>query len=306
MKAHWGAPFRKEWLSWPWPCDTTFSEVWRPQDLHGVPDVDILYANPNAQFVMGEEILRSLPHLKAVITPSTGETHLDRKSLNNAGVAVYSLLDDRGKLDEIRASSEFAFLMVLNSLRRLDGAILRGQWIRDEESRRGHELHGKMIGLIGHGRIGKNLERWLRAFGAGVYWNDPAQAKGDCVYQPSVSWLFANCAIVVMCCSLNYTTEGMVDASLVKSMRPGAILVNVSRGEVLLEDEIAAALVSRPDISLWTDVLSGEAGGDIAHSSLLRRPNVYITPHIAGTTYESQEKAALISIDLAGGWVDAN
>jgi phosphoglycerate dehydrogenase-like enzyme len=267
-------------------------------------NVEVFYPNPNAAFVLAYNVKDALPSLRAVITPSTGETHIDRASLNKAGIDVRSLLDDREALEEIRASSEFAFLMILNALRRIDTATLGDRWVRPEERLRGHELYNKMVGLVGHGRIGKNLENWCRAFGAGVYWYDPYDKSN--VYQPDMRWLFANCSVVVICCSLTEETRGMIDWREIQVMREGAILVNVSRGEVLKENDVSVALASRPDIEFWTDVLAGEAGGDILHSPLLGLSNVHITPHIAGTTFESQEKAARITLELTKRWIDAN
>jgi phosphoglycerate dehydrogenase-like enzyme len=161
-----------------------------------------------------------------------------------------------------------------------------------------------MVGLVGHGRIGRNVERWLRAFGAGVYWHDPKEAAdGRC---SSVEWLFRNCHIVVVCCSLTPETRGMIDGNLVRLMRHQAILVNTARGEVMDEDGVAAALTSRQDLELWTDVLAGEATGELQFSPLLRMAQVHITPHVAGTTFESQEKAARIALNLTKEWLDAN
>ena len=304
MRALWTAPYRADWLAWTWPMDTTFHGVWVEEDLRNVPqDISVLYANPNAGYVLSADIKERLPGLKAVVTPSTGETHLDRGSLEASGVSVYSLLDDREALGEIRASSEFTFLLVLNALRRLDDALLNGRWKRDEELLRGRELYGQMVGLVGHGRIGKNLETWLRAFGAGVYWNDGPRQQT--VYCPSVEWMFRSCGIVVVCCALNEDTRGMVRGDWVRQMQPGAILINTARGEVMREAEVAQALKDRPDIQYWTDVLSGEAGEGIEKSPLLGKPNVFVTPHIAGTTVESQEKAARIAMRLTERWLSA-
>jgi len=301
VKAHWGAPYRESWSRWDWPLEMTFGEMWTPLNLVNIDDeTRVFYANPNAQYVLDGDIKDILENLELVVTPSTGETHLNRRSLNEAGIEVLSLLDNREKLDEIRASSEFAFLLVLNSLRRLDAAILGKQWIRAEELRRGHELYGKMIGLIGHGRIGKNLEHWCRAFGAGAYWNDPRE-KNE-LYQPPVDWLFKNCGVVVICCSFNQTTRGMITGDLVREMRIGGVLINVARGEIVDEESVAEALRERPDIDFWTDVLAGEATGTIHDSPLLGLPNVFVTPHIAGTTVESQEKAAQIALALTEKW----
>ena len=304
MRAHWGAPYRDEWKDWAWPCVTAFAEIRSPVDWYGVDrGIHVYYANPNAGFRLRGDIKDRFPNLSLIVTPSTGETHLDRESLAEAGIDVLSLLDDRRALDEIRASSEFTFLLILAALRRFDRSLLEKRWERDENALRGRELYGKMVGLIGHGRIGKNVENWCRGFGAGVYWNDPYDASN--IYQPSVEWIFRNCPIVVVCCSLTLETRGLVDWYKVRTMRRNAILVNTSRGEVFDENGVADALMYRPDIHLWTDVLAGEESGDILVSPLMGLENVHITPHIAGTTVESQEKAARIALDLTKRYLSA-
>jgi len=276
-----------------------------PTDFGGglLSNYSVIYANPNADYVLSPKTIGDNP-VRLVVTPSTGETHIDRKGLEAAGITVLSLLDDREALEQVRASSEFTFFLILSALRGAHKVFLNGKWDRDEEELRGKELYTKMIGLIGHGRIGKNLENWLRAFGAGVYWRDPHDQSN--VFQPSTEWIFRNCHVVVICCSLDIETAGMIRGDMVARMRPGAILVNTARGEILDEESVAKALFNRPDVSYWTDVLSGEATGEISQSPLLGKPNVHVTPHIAGTTFESQEKAARIALNLTKRWLSAN
>ena len=303
MLAHWSAPYRPHWKMWSWPCETSFWEVYEAKDLEGLPPVGILYANPNAHYVLDMAALEMLPDLKMVVTPSTGNTHIDMLALREAGVELRSLLDDRPALEEIRASSEFTFLLILNALRRLDKMLLSGEWKRDEESLRGHELYEAMIGLVGHGRIGKNVERWCREFGAGVYWYDPYDDARDNIYQCSIPWQFSNCHVVVLCCSLTAETRGSITGQMVYRMRPNATLINTARGE-LLADDVYDALRKRQDVTAWFDVLPGEASGG-PEQAYLELPNVHVTPHIAGTTFESQEKAARIAMQLAGRWLSA-
>jgi phosphoglycerate dehydrogenase-like enzyme len=107
--------------------------------------------------------------------------------------------------------------------------------------------------------------------------------------------------VLVVCCSLTDETRGMVDGPLLTELPLGAVVVNTSRGEVLDEASIAALLDSRDDLAFAADVLAGEVAGTHDASPLLRLARtgrIVITPHIAGATVESQEKAAEATLGL--------
>lgn len=243
-----------------------------------------------------EEMLNKMPRLEVIVTASTGRNHIDIEACMRRDIKVLSLLDNRYALDEIRASSEFTFLLILNALRRLDVAKQDIFWMRDADEMRGHELYKKLVGMVGHGRIGKNIENWCNAFGAGVYWTDPHDKSN--LFQPHISWLFSNCNIIVICCTLSWETEGMIGGKLLKSMKQGACLVNTARGEIIVENELVEVAKQRPDLTFCLDVLSGESVGAQLNSPLLDLPNVVITPHVCGLAYESNEKAAQIAAGL--------
>lgn len=246
--------------------------------------------------------LAEMPELEIVITASTGDNHIDKEACEKRNIIVRSLLDNRSALDEIKASSEMTFLLILNALRRLDRCVQFKYWSRDEEYMRGHELYQKMVGLVGHGRIGKNIENWCRAFGAGVYWHDPYDRSN--LFQPGLQWLFSSCNIVVVCCSLTPLTEGMIDRKLLKSMREGAHLINTARGEIIVEEDLVEIAQLRPDLTFCLDVLSGEAEGKQVNSPLLDMENVVVSPHICGLCYESNQKAAEIAAQLLKDYIE--
>lgn len=240
--------------------------------------------------------LVEMVNLQVVITASTGDNHIDKEACEKMGVEVFSLLDNRSALDEIKASSEMTFLLILNALRRLDRCVQFKYWLRDEEYMRGRELYQKMVGLVGHGRIGKNIENWCRAFGAGVYWTDPYEKSG--LYQPTLYWLFSSCLVIVICCTLTEETKGLITKELMASMRQDACLINTARGEIIDEEALIEVAQKRPDLTFCLDVLSGEPEGKQIDSPLLDMENVVCTPHISGLCYESNHKAAQICCQL--------
>ena len=239
----------------------------------------------------GKEEWEAAGRPSAIATPSTGVDHIDLEYFIHAGVKVFSLLDDREALSEIRASSEFTFLAILMGLRRIDRVI--GSTDRREPR---HELYGKRVGIVGVGRIGGNVMRWAQAFGAGVSFHDPYRAG----FSLTLEEIFAQCDIVVLTCSLTEETTGMIDKPLIKSLKQDAVLVNTSRGNVINEHDLVDILRQRPDLTFVGDVLSGEIDGTAKDSALWSLKNAIITPHIAGHTHESIEKAHKIAETLLG------
>jgi phosphoglycerate dehydrogenase-like enzyme len=239
------------------------------------------------------------PTLEVIATASTGTNHI----IDTDGIPVLSLLDDRKGLDEIRASSEFTFFMILGALRRvrhLAFDMWAGKWDRHEHVLRGRELYGKAVGIVGLGRIGRNVYRWCKAFGADVrriY--DPAFTMGV-----TLEHVFEDSDVVVISCALNESSIDMIRGSHVRLLKTGGVLVNTSRGEVVNEDELVEVLRVRPDITYATDVLRGEITGEHRASPLLGLNNCIVTPHVAGLTYESNEKALRIVNKLLWRWYE--
>lgn len=237
---------------------------------------DIWICDPSANFVINERELKKNPTVRILATPSTGTNHIDLEACQKRGVKVLSLLDDREGLETISASAEYTFKLILDCLR-IEPA---------------HELQGKLVGLVGYGRIGRKLEGWVCAFGASVIANDPQYTTSI-----QLAELFKKCDVVVICCTLNDETKGMVTKELVASMKHGASLVNTARGEIIDEDGLVEVLKVRPDLRFATDVLTGLTTNSAEPQRLLNLGAI-ISNHIAGKTFESRTKAARIILGL--------
>ena len=276
------------------------SEFLPPMDWPGVLVSDPLVAealviDPNVPLM--KENLALYPELRVIVTASTGTNHIDLEECKKRDIKVLSLLDDRAGLDTIKASSEFTFLLLLATLKNLKAGLREtaaGRWKANERVFRGNELFGKTVGIIGFGRIGRNMYRYLKAFGANIkYIYDPQLVEGG-----KLEWLFDESDIVIVCCSLTKETTGMIGYDLLSRLKKDAVLINTSRGEVLVESDLVRVLLKRPDICVGLDVLSGEVFGMHLSSPLLKMSNVTVSPHMAGVTCESQEKAARIALKL--------
>jgi len=293
MNILWTAPQKPPEIDW--------GKIFFPKD--GYNHYDAWVVNPLLP-VRGVDMLR-FPKLKVVATPSTGTNHIAMGFCKKHGIDVLCLLDDRRALEEIRASSEFAFLLILAALRNFERALTevrQGRWLEHRNLLRGQELYGKTVGAIGKGRIGTNVLKWCHAFGAKIFWHDPRVP-----YSKPLEWIFKNCDIVLVSCTLSDETRGMIRGEHIEMMKKDGILVNVARGEIIDEPSVAAALIRRPSVRVATDVLGGEVSGRHLASPLLKMPNrVIVTPHIAGATIESEEKAANIVVGLLHKWAQAH
>jgi D-3-phosphoglycerate dehydrogenase / 2-oxoglutarate reductase len=257
------------------------SVVWAPYSSIGYniasfpPRVaQVWVCNPKADFIINDDVLESFSHLKIIATPSTGTNHIDLAACERRGIKVISLLDDREGLNTISASAEFTFKLILD--------VLRLGTPR--------ELNGKMLGLIGYGRIGQ----WIfkRLDGTGVMVHDPLVKTNL-----SIETIFRNCDIIVVCCTYSESTHHMITEQHILSMKPQARLVNTARGEVIDEEGMKRALEQRPDIRVALDVLEGETTGTANPDWFLERGHI-VTPHTAGATFDSRTKAAKIILNL--------
>lgn len=287
------------------PYRTEFREIWHRPELEPDPELTGWITNTGWSFVLGEEDLDAYPALKVVVTPSTGREHIDTAALERRGIAFRSLLDDRHRLEAIASSGEFAFMLLMNTLRRLPFAVRSTReraWRRDrEDALRGHELQGRTVGLVGFGRIGRRMHRYCDAFGASIRYYDPYVDRYDVPRADSLEELFGESDSVVVCCTLTEETTGMIGRDALDRLRRGATLVNIARGEVMDEPALAAFLRDRDDVSVALDVLAGEAEGRQFESPLIElvdEDRIVITPHIGGASYESQAKAADIAFGL--------
>lgn len=282
---------------------TEFREIWTRGEVTPDAALSVWAPNPGQSFVIDAAILDMFPKLEVVATPSTGSNHIDRAECGRRNIAVYSLLDNREGLDRISASAEFSFLLLLNALRRLDRGIQEvtaGRWRAREDFLRGNELAGKTVGLVGYGRIGKRLKRYAEAFDATVVCYDPYVHDADIPKWP-LPRIFADADVVGVCCQLTEETRGMIDRPLIATLKPHAVLINSSRGEVVDEAALAAVLAQRGDLRVAVDVLAGEVTASTSMSPLMpfhARGQIVITPHIAGAAYESQSKAAAATLDI--------
>lgn len=232
------------------------------------------------------EMLAAAPRLKIISTATTGSDHISREGLDQRGIPVRTLKEDPNVLRNITPAAELTWTLLMALARKLPAAlkhVAEGGWTREQFP--GVMLRGKTLGLIGCGRIGGWMARYARAFDMDVIGYDPfLQTFPDTIRKVSLPDVFAQSDFVSIHVHLSPETTGLVTKALIGSMKPGAFLINTSRGAIVDEAALLAALESGHLGGAGLDVLDGEP--DTANLPLVRyaktHDNLLITPHIGG------------------------
>ncbi len=195
--------------------------------------------------------------------------------------------------------AEHAFLLLLalekNFLFHTD-STRSGGWKRQT----GHELLGKTIGIVGLGRIGREVAIRARAFGMepvgyDVYWDEAFAAEQGVKRAASLDELFAASDYISLHTNLTPDTRDLVRAETIAKMKPGVIIINCARGEIVNTADMAAALAAGKVRGYGTDVLDVEPPP--ADHPLTHLPNCIVTPHVGSRTAESVQRQALAAVE---------
>ena len=263
----------------------------RPELIARLPDIDVLIVRLGHQ--VDRAMLEPASRLKVIVSATTGLDHIDTVFAEKKGIAVLSLRGETEFLRSIPATAEHTWALLLALVRNLPGAfqsVLAGEWERDRF--KGHDLAGKRLGILGLGRIGEKVARYGLTFGMRVFAHDPYRSGWvDGVERTaSLPDLLHQSDVLSIHVPLNEQTVRLVGAAELSCLPAGAVLVNTSRGPVLDEPALLAALESGRLAGAALDVLVGERE-NLSRSPLLAyartHPNLILTPHIGGATYES-------------------
>ena len=238
-------------------------------------------------------LTKSLPRLRVISKYGIGLDKIDVKSASEFGIPV---LFTPGVNHTTVAEHCFLLLLALekNLLVQTD-ATRRGEWKR----KTGHELYEKTIGIIGMGRIGKEVAIRARAFGMSVigydlYWDQAFADRNSVRRAATLDEVYANADYISLHTNLTPETRDLVCAASIAKMKKGVILLNCARGEIVKTPDIVAALNSGQVGGYGTDVLDVEPPPP--DHPLPRHPNCIVTPHVGSRTYESVARQATAAV----------
>lgn len=255
-----------------------------------------------ANMPMPADVLRKCEKLKFIDVAFTGVDHVGLDAAKEKNIAVSNA---SGYSNE--AVSELVIGTTLSLARNLRSVEDRCREGKDKTGLVGWEIKGKTVGIIGLGKIGTRTAELFHAFGATVLAQSRTHHDGIAEYIEQVTQeeLLRRSDIVVLHCPLNDSTRGMINAEKLAMMKPTALLVNVARGPVVVEKDLAAALENGVIAGAAIDVFDKEPPLDTA-SPILHAPNCLVTPHIAFATQQSMSLRAEIVFDNLAKWMEGH
>lgn len=240
------------------------------------------------------QVIARAPALRLVQKIGTGVNTIDLEAAKARGIAVCNLPGANGP-----AVAEMALLLMLACLRRLrdlDAAVrVEGGWhaVTGMQDRFG-EIGGRTVGLVGFGAVPQLLAGWLAAMGAKVVYC--ARTAKECSYERlPLPELLACSDIVSLHVPLTEATQGLMGASSLSLMKPGAILINTARGGLVDEAALVDALKSGKLGAAGLDVFAHEPPP--SSHPLLALPNVVASPHLAWLTQETLERCLKLAAE---------
>ncbi len=240
-----------------------------------------------------ENVLRSATGLLAVGCFCIGTNQVRLDVANEVGVPVFN-----SPYSNTRSVAELVLaecVMLCRGIPEKNEAAHRGEWMKSAKD--AYELRGKTLGIIGYGHIGSQVSILAEAFGMKVLYYDiePKLPLGNAINAVELDALLAESDVVTLHVPATESTANMVDAAFFNKMKAGSKFLNLSRGNVVVIDDLVAALKSEHISGAAVDVYPKEPRStELPFESPLQGfHNVILTPHIGGSTQEAQYNIGL-------------
>ncbi|MBN8943403.1 MAG: 2-hydroxyacid dehydrogenase [Rhizobiales bacterium] len=237
------------------------------------------------------EVLGAARKLKLLHKWGVGVDNLDVEAARARGIKVARTTGSNAV-----PVAEFTLGLMLSTLRAIGyghAELKKGEWRGGRLPMETFLLSGKTVGLVGFGAIGRNVARLLKSFGCRILYHtrqriDAAEEAALGAHHVTLADLLAQSDVVSLHCPLTPETAGLIDRSALARMKPTAVLINVARGGVVVEDDLVSALRDKAIHGAAMDVFETEPLP--ADSPLLQIDNLLVTPHLAAIAADNFEK----------------
>src|SRR6266481_4993068 len=238
------------------------------------------------------KVIEAAPQLRVVGRAGVGVDNVDEEAATEHGVVVMNTPGGN-----TISTAELSFAMLLSLARKVPQAyasMTAGKW--DRKQFQGTEIAGKILGVLGLGRIGTEVAKRALAFGMKVLAYDPflteARAKALGIQMVGdLDNLYRDADFITVHLPVTDQTRGMLNAAAFSKMKPKVCLVNCARGEIIVENDLLAALDSGKVAAAALDVFETEPLP--ADHPFRKHPAITLTPHLGASTQEAQEKCGL-------------
>lgn len=244
------------------------------------------------------ELLEQLPDARIVVQTGNHAPHIDMAAARDLGIII-AMASAGFSMGAAELTIGLA-IALMRQIPTVDDAIHRGEWPLTQV------LHGKTLGLVGFGRIARHVATIGAAFGMRVVAWSPRLNEGEAaargVEPMSLDDLMATSEVVSIHAALTPESRGLIDARRIDLMKPTAYLVNTTRGPIVAEAALVAALTEKRIAGAGLDVFDQEPL-PAAHP-LTKLPNVVLTPHIGWPTDDGYARFAIAAADVLIAYLD--
>lgn len=255
--------------------------------IAAVKDVHLLGIRSKTQVT--EKVLQAAQKLQAIGCFCIGVNQVDLKAATRNGTVVFN-----APYSNTRSVAELVIGLSIMLIRRIidkNKAAHEGIWLKDAKG--SYELRGKTLGIVGYGNIGSQVSVLAEAIGMKVIFYDilTKLPLGNAVAGKSMKEVLSQADIVTLHVPETPQTQHLINKTNLKQFKKGAILLNYARGEVVELEALRKALVEEHLSGAAVDVFpwEPEKNGDRFTTPLQGLPNVFLTPHIGGSTEEAQQ-----------------
>ncbi|MCE4618800.1 MAG: 2-hydroxyacid dehydrogenase [Desulfurococcales archaeon] len=262
---------------------------------------DVVIGDYTFRFRVTREVCGWMRKARLIAQPSTGYDHIDVVACRERGIPVANA----GGANAVSVA-EYTIMAALALLRRLikaHGDLASGRWSQWELMDLGtYDLYGKTWGVIGLGRIGREVVKRLKGFDVRILYYDKyrlpegKEAELGVEYAP-LGKLLKLSDVVSIHVPLTEETRGMIGERELRLMKPTAVLINPSRGEIVDEEALARALREGWILGAAVDVYSREPPGHDHPLMGLENVNIITTPHIAGATSDARARIIQVTVE---------
>ena len=264
--------------------------------IEHIGDAEVILVN---KVPVTEEIFAACPKLSFICETATGYNNIDLQAARQHGVIV-SNVPTYGT----NTVAQFAMALLLeicNGVGHHAGEVAKGRWSQCKYNCfwdfSNIELSGKTVGIIGAGRIGMAFARMVQGFGAEIIAGHPRKAGQEFEYGRylTLDEVYQQADIISLHCPLTAETEKMINEATIAKMKDGVILINTSRGQLVDEAALRAALDSGKVRAAGLDVVSSEP--ILPDNPLLGAKNCILTPHMAWSATEARQRLMDVCVE---------
>ena len=262
---------------------------------------DVVIGDYTFRFKITREVCEWMRKVRLIAQPSTGYDHIDVEACRERGIPVSNV----GAANAVSVA-EYTIMAALALLRRLIKAHVDtagGRWSQWELMDLGtYDLYGKIWGVIGLGRIGREVVKRLKGFDVKILYYDKYRLPEDKEAELGVDYaplgkLLKLSDVVSIHVPLTEETRGLIGERELRLMKPTAVLINPSRGEIVDEEALARALREGWILGAAVDVYSREPPGPDHPLIGLENVNIITTPHIAGATSDARTRIIRVTVE---------